>query len=331
MHTMGQILRNWRVLAATLFSAVLVVGAYIFARGIESPPVAQASTETALLQAIATKDSSGDGLPDWEKSLYGIPINSTTTDYFHLGMTDSEAVAKGLIVPKAIADISVATSTPTGGTLTDAFARNFFALYLSAKQANSGVDLTADQTNTLAAEAMNQLSQTFIPTADFKTTADIKIFGTGPDALRAFAVAAEAVFNRHMGTTTTSEMQSLQEVMQNGDAAAVAQLASAAQIYRNYAAGLAVLPVPQEIAADDLALINAMLLRSVADDAFTRVNTDPLSAMLALQQFSQTESAFWNVFADIGTVYAAAGVSLPTGTPGASFVNLIANSSRATP
>ena len=93
-----------------LFSTVLVVGVYMFARSVESPSLAQASTEAALLQAIAAKDSDGDGLSDWEEQLYG--TSPTTTDTFKLGMTDGEAVARGLVVPKAIADIPIATSSP---------------------------------------------------------------------------------------------------------------------------------------------------------------------------------------------------------------------------
>lgn len=328
---------DWRVLAATFFSAVLIIGAYMLAKNIESPPAAQASTEAALLQAIATKDSSGDGLPDWEKLLYGIPIHATTTDYFGLGMTDGEAVARGLIVPKAIANVPVTGSAAggannsSGGALTSAFAKYFFSLYLSAKQANGGADLTADQTNALADEALDQLSQNFMPIADLKTAADVKISGTGPDALRTFAAAAEAVFEKNKGTATTSEIQSLQEAVQNENPEALAQLISAARIYRNYAAGLLALPVPQELAAADIALINALLLRSVVDDDLAQVNADPLAAMLALQQFSKTESTFYTVFSDIAAVYASSDVVLPAGTSGASFVNLIANASKATP
>lgn len=337
MHTMGQILQNWRVLAAILFSVVLVVGAYLLARSVESPPVAQASEETALLQAIATKDSSGDGLPDWEKVLYGIPITSTTTDYFHLGMTDGEAVAQGLIVPKAVADIPTATSTADAstyageGTLTSAFAQNFFALYLQAKQANGGTDLTADQTNTLADEAMSELSQSFTMASDFKTAGNITVSRTGPDALRNFAVAAEAVFKKDTSTATTSEIQSLQDAVENGDTGALAQLAADAQIYQTYADDLAALPVPQELAITDTALVNAMLLRSEVDDDLAQMNTDPLTAMVALQQFSQTESTFYSVFSDIAAIYTSSGVILPNGTPGASFVNFIANSGEVTP
>ncbi|HVM59170.1 MAG TPA: hypothetical protein VMT80_02485, partial [Candidatus Paceibacterota bacterium] len=61
---MGGILgRNWRILSASLGAVALVAGAYLLARGVEHPQVAQASTESALLAQIAAKDTDGDGLP----------------------------------------------------------------------------------------------------------------------------------------------------------------------------------------------------------------------------------------------------------------------------
>lgn len=325
---MGRILENWRVPAAGLFAVILIGGAYVLARGIGSPPAVEASTETALLKAIATKDSDNDGLPDWEESLYGTdPHNS---DSFKLGLTDGEAVAKGLIVPKAIANIPNATSTQSAnsGTLTETFAENFFMLYLSAKQANNGVDLTSDQTSTLAEQAVNQFLQTFVPASDFKTAEDIKISGTGPDALRVFAIAAEAVFRNSKDKdeeATMSDLEYFQSAIQGDDATAPAHLVSLAKTYRSSAAGLAVLPVPKELATDDLVLVNAIMRLGGIYSDFARVGTDPLGAMLALQQYQQTELAAEQAFIDLYKVYATSGVVIPNGTPGASFVNLMTN------
>lgn len=331
----GEIFKHWNIIAATLFSVVLIAGAYMFARGIESPQVAQASTETALLQAIATKDSNGDGLPDWEKSLYGIPVNSATTDYFHLGMTDGEAVAKGLIVPKAIADIRVATSSPTSfspnglpspsveGTLTATFTQNFLILYLAAKQANGDADLSESQVNDVASQAVNQLAVSIKATPDFKTVHDLAVFGSGASALTAFAVSAEAVFMKNTSNATTSELAYLKSALENNDLIAIQHMASIAKEYRNSATGLAVLPVPTELAVDDLALVNAMMHLSEIISDFTRVNDDPLTAILALKQYPQAVQSFGAVFIDISKIYAAAGIVLPSGTPGASFMNLI--------
>ncbi|MFA6414625.1 MAG: thrombospondin type 3 repeat-containing protein [Candidatus Paceibacterota bacterium] len=333
---MGErLLENWRILAATLFSAVVVTGAYFFARGVESPSLAQASTESALLQAIATKDTDGDGLPDWEEALYG--TSPTNPDTNKLGMTDGEAVAKGLIVPRAIADIQAATSTsssslivdpslppaPEEGTLTAAFAKNFFMLFVAAKQDSGGADLSESQMQEVASKALSSLSSVMVLAPDYKAMKNLKVSGSGADALKEFAVSAEAVLLKNTSTAKMSELKYLKKALIDGDSTAYAQIASIAKAYRDSAAGLSVLPVPKELALDDLALINALMRTSQIATDFTRSGTDPLAAILALQQYPKAAEALAAAFTDIGKVYAAAGVSLPAGAPGASFVNLI--------
>ena len=329
-------LKDWRVPAATLFSAVLIGGSYLLAQGAAGPNVAEASTETALLQSIASKDSNGDGLPDWEKALYGIPADATTTDYFNLGMTDGEAVAKGLIVPKAIAYVpappSPASSSgfdyaadgltpPTQGTLTDAFSQQFFTLYLAAKQGNGGADLSEDQTNSIMTQALGSLASSVTTAPDFSSPSSIAVSGSGASALAAFAASAEAVLEKNVSSATTSELVYLQYAATDNDPAALAQIVSIAQTYRDSAIGLAALPAPQELASADRALINALMRMSEIISDFARVNTDSLATMLALQQYLPAAQVLGAAFDAVDSVYATEGVALPSGTPGASFAH----------
>jgi len=336
MHTMGHILEQWRMFVATLFAAVLIVGSFVLARGIESPAVAQASAETALLQAIAMKDSDADGLPDWEEALYGADPQSS--DSFKLGMTDGEAVARGLVVPKAIADIPTTSSSNTGavvdpalppapaeGTLTAAFAQNFFTLYLTAKQNNGGANLSETDLQNIATQALASLSAAVVAAPDFKSAKDISISGSGPDALMEFAVRAEAVLQKNTANATTSELTYLKSAIENNDTTAIPHIVSLAKAYRDSAVGLSVLPVPTELVADHLLLVNSMMRVSQIASDFARVNSDPLATMLALQQYPQAVLALGNAFIHIGTIYKTAGISLPADAPGASFVNLIQN------
>lgn len=331
---------TWRIRGAVFLSISFIVGAYALARDVEAPKIAEASSETALLQAIATKDSNGDGLPDWEKVLYGIPLTSTTTDYFHLGMTDAEAVSKGLIVPKAVADVPVVaastngkTSADTGlppppadSTITAVFAKNFFTLYVAAKTANGGQALSQTDTTNIANQALSQLSQAVSATPDFKSIRDLTVAGSGADALKAFAASVEAVFLKNTSNATTSEIHYLQYAVQNnGDTKALSHIASIAKAYRNSATGLAALAAPKELAANDLALINALARMSAILSDFTSVNTDPLATILALRQYSQAVVALSTAFTNIGKTYQNSGAILSTGTPGASFVNLVTN------
>ena len=330
---MGQILRNWRILTATVFSLVLIIGAYLLARNIGSPPFAEASAETALLQAIASRDSDADGLPDWEESLYG--TDSHITDTFKLGMTDGEAVARGLIVPKAIADIRTATSSsaslnsdglptsPADGTLTAAFAQNFFTIFVEAKATNGGGDLTKSQMNDVTSQALNSLKSVVVPASDYKSAKDITVFGEGADMMKAYAVNAEAVLMKNTNSASKSEILYLQDAIQNNDDTAYPHIASIAKAYRDSAVGLSVLPVPKELAVEHLALVNALMRVSAIASDFTKANTDPLATMLALQQYPKAVLALGNAFINIGKIYKTAGISLPSNTPGASFVNLI--------
>ena len=322
-----------------------MAGAYFLARGSLAPQVAQASTESALLQAIATRDSTGDGLPDWEKTLYGIPLTATTTDYFHLGMTDGEAVAKGLIVPKALADVPVATSTQSAstvaggpaaaasGSLTDVFAKNFFTLYLSAKEGNNGTALSQDQLSSIATQAFQMLAGSVAPAPDFKQASDLTVSGSGSDALTQYADNAAGIFEKFNAHLPKSELEYLQGSVMSGDTSASAQLTTIAQSYEETAAGLSALPVPQEAATADLALVNATArLGSITED-FSHVDTDPLSAMLALQQYPSAVQGLAAAFQSLAVVYQSAHVTLDQSHPGAALLTVlqsIATTSTAT-
>lgn len=336
---MASIYREWRTIAAAIFAVAVIAGAYAVARGAATPQVAQASTETALLAQIATKDSTGDGLPDWEKALYGIPLNATTTDYFHLGMTDGEAVAKGLIVPVAPTPAapsvpaannsndsaaSFGLTAPAAGSLTDVFAQNFFALYISAEQSNGG-SLSDDQIDALAQQALTQLSSSVTPAPDFKTAAEITVSGSGPAALVAYAVAAQQVLAAHGTQLPESELQYLQDYLNNADPSTLAHIQQIAAAYQDTAAGLAVLPVPQEAAAAHLALVNALARLGETSTDFSHVDTDPLAAMMALQLYPQDVTDMIGAFSTLDQIFANENVSIPAGQPGAGFYSLVSN------
>ena len=251
-------------------------------------------------------------------------------------MTDGEAAAKGLIVPKAIADIRVATSsdgmtvdpdlpTPGKGTLTAAFAEHFFTLYLAAREANGGNDLSEAQMNDVAAKALDSLSSIITGAPDYKSAKELTVAGSGVEAMRTFAEDAETVLLRNTTDATKTELGYLQDAIEKNDTDALSHLVSLAKGYREAAAGIAALPVPNELVSSDLALINALMRLSEIVADFARANADPLAAMLALKQYPDNELALGNAFIRIADVYRAAGISLQKGIPGALFVNMMAD------
>lgn len=334
MNAMGErLFVNWRILSATLFSVVLIVGAYTFARSVESPPAAQASEETALLEKIAARDSDNDGLPDWEEVLYGTdPKNS---DSLRLGMTDGEGVEKGLIVPKAFAALTPnATSTsvlafdptlpvPEEGTLTAIFSKNFFQAYVAAVQSSPNGKLSRSETQGVAKKLIDQLAQSVVQAPEFKSAKDLKTAGSGSEALKIFAVSAEAVFLANRANATTSEIRYLKSLLENDDTTAIPHLLSIAKVYKDTSAGLSVLPVPKELTNDMLDIINGMARLSKITEDFTRAGSDPLLATLALKQYPDVLQKFGKAFVRVNAVYRSAGVTFAPDEPGGKFVHLI--------
>lgn len=335
------ILKHWQISIALVFSLALVAGSYLFARGVITPQVAQASAETALLQAIANKDADHDGLPDWQETLYG--TDPHISDTFHIGMNDGEAVAKGLIVPKAVNDVSIATSTPSSadyvdpslppapanGTLTALFAQNFFTLYMTAREANGGADLSESQMSDVANQSVQMITSSIKPAPDYKAMSDLTISGSGPDAMKSFAASVELILKKNTSDATTTDINYLKSAVMDGDTTANEHLLSIAKGFRSSAAGIAAIPVPTELAQADLLLINTFMRMSQLDVDFTKSDSDPLVAILALQQYETVTRAMLKAFTNIGAAFAAAYVTLPSGAPGASFVNMTADIKRA--
>ncbi len=329
----GGIHENWRVIVATILSVVFIVGAFVLARGVESPQVAQASTETEILKALATKDADKDGLSDWEESLYG--TDPHTVDTFHLGMTDGEAVRRGLIVPKAITDAAMATTTASGalgdpslppapadGSVTAMFAKSFFTLFAMAKEQNGGGDLSEAQMTDVINKSISSVSSSIAPAPDFKKAAELSVAGEGPDALKSFAAAAELVLFKNKTTATTSELNYFKYALIGNDKVAFKQMLSLAKVYRDSAAGLAALSVPREMASADLTLINALMHLSQCITDLTRVDSDTVATILALHAYPKYATNLGAAFIAVQDIYATARIMLPAGTPGASFVGM---------
>lgn len=335
---LGNMLKHWQISLSVLFSVVLVTGSYLFTQNFISPRVAEASAETELLQALATKDSDADGLPNWQESLYG--TDPEVADTFKLGITDGAAVAQGLIVPKAITDVRAPASStgespvdglppaPAEGTLTAQFAQTFFLNFLAAREANGGGDLSEAQMNEVVNQSVAALTSSIKPAPDFKAMKDLNVTGSGSDAMKTFAMSAEAVLLKNTNTATTSDINYLRSAIIDGNKSAYDHIASIAKSYRASAAGIAALPIPAELAEEALFLINILMRMSELDTDFTQTEADPLVAILALQQYQTVATALREAFVDIGDAYAKAYVTIPTGAPGALFVNVIADLKR---
>lgn len=317
--------KSGSILASLIIAAALVGGAY-YLSGERTQAVNAASTAD-ILKAYAAKDTDGDGLPDWEEALYG--TDPTKADTFNLGMTDAQAVQKGLIKLKmSIAPPATATSStlaagipgPTAAstTMTDQFAQAFFNNYISTRGSAAP---TADQQQQFVAGAVANLVQTDVR-PDAYTESDIHVSGGGAAALRTYAAQAEAALATHSVHTQYDELTYMQDAVQKDDPASIQALQSIAGEYTGNAQALAAVPVPQEAASAQLALVNAMARVGATIGDMATIDSDPIRALVALGNYEQDARGFGVALANMNAVFAQDGVSIDSSLPGGTFYGL---------
>ncbi len=315
----------------------MISGSYFYAIGGFVPPQANAVNLTAALRAVATRDSDGDGLPDWEEALYG--TNPHKVDTFGLGMTDGEAVAKGLIVPIAATFASTTPTTidtnngqalsstspafaPAQGSITSIFAKDFLAAALSAKAVNGGQPLTKNQTYDIAVGVMQQVVNQMPPFTKYRTLSQISISdSSGPVALRNYVATIQKAFSENTIHENKVAPLYLQEAAKNNDPAALVHIHNISRMYSKAAASLAQISVPKEAAGAHLKLVNAFANMAVVTERMTKLYTDPIVALLAIPEYTKTGLSLESAYADLGRVFSAANVTATPGTPSARIIN----------
>lgn len=315
-----------------LIVAVIVIGGAWVISGHHYPSfgVANAESSDQLLKAYAAKDTDGDGLPDWEEALYG--TNPNDAHSVRPDLTDSQAVAQGLVAPH-YAGTAAATTTGESlasqvpgsaakpGSLTDQFSQQFFDNYLSTRGSSvpSASDMQAFVTN-----AVSQLQASQVRTDAF-SAADMKVSGSGPDALRAYAANVDAAFAAHISRLPYSELTYFSDAVEKNDSGALASVAAIGLAYTNTSKSFLAVPVPTEAANAHLAIANAMARLGTTITDMSMVNDDPIRAMVALGNYGDDTANLANALASMHIVFANENITIPSGTMGNGFFETTAS------
>jgi len=265
--------------------------------------------------------------------LYG--TDPTNAHSVNASVTDGDAVSQGLIKPK----FASATTTPVSPeklpgvvagptTLTDTFSKTLFQQYLSTR---GNTPPTQAEIVKFVEDGVQKLHQSQV-VPDAYNLGQVRVSGSGSDALLAYSSAVEAVLTRHTVKQDRSEILYLTDAVEKGDSSALKKIAEIGKAYTAIAQELITVPVPKEAAVGHLALANALAhLGDVITD-LSVFSSDPLRTMVALGDYPEEVDALAHAFSNLLVVYNAENVSIERGTPGSHFYAslLLASGSQAT-
>lgn len=238
--------------------------------------------------AASQIDSDGDGLFDWEESLYGTDPNKIDTDSD--GTPDGKEIELGrnplVKGPKDFLSSQnnpIATSTEKENlTLTDAFARNFFAEYMNLQQ--SGVKITTDNAEKIAGDYLKNATLPSVSAKQYNQT-DLLLTDSDKTHIANYQTAMAAVFDKYWPKGKTNELAIMQKAFAGDNTKALIELAPIISAYQNTMDNILTLSVPQLAVSIHLNVLNSLATYIQTLKMIQLTDTDPLGGLAGLNAY----------------------------------------------
>lgn len=235
-------------------------------------------------------DSDGDGLKNWEESLWKTDPGNKDSDGD--GVVDGEEVAMGHSPTiKGPNDSLLATSSEIGGdknkkiTATDKFSRTFFARYIRLKQAGINIDESA--TNQLVDDIINK--DYAVETLENIAIKDIRVINNNsPVVLKDYGNALGTIIKKGGEMASEQELLILQEYIEKGEK--FEEFERFDPIIAKYSyllEWLKKVKVPKDLAIDHLSLLNGLNGLMFAVQGMREMETDPVGALLYTENYEE--------------------------------------------
>ena len=247
----------------------------------------------ALLSSQSTQDKDNDGLKDWEEVLWKTDSNNSDTD--NDGAKDGEEISLGrnplVKGPKdLLLKTNIPTTTPTDDnlTLTDKFARDFFAIYAAQKALGKTPDPNLEKTliDNFLQSNIDVKNKIIYGISDIRVGQD-----TTEKALKAYGNGIGKILIKYGNTMTiTDTVTVVKTSMETENKKELEKLNSLVLSYRGVVNDLLLLSVPSVLIPEHLAFINNA--QSLVEDTEEMKNIldDPLKSLIYLRRYIYSSS-----------------------------------------
>jgi len=295
-----------------LLAVLIIIGGFFFFGGKKkdkSGNLPQKGPLSAMFLKQDAIDSDGDGLKDWEETLWKTDPQNRDTDEDET--PDGEEVQVGRDPVKPGPDdklserlIPIAGENQASESETESLSKRFFAEYLSLKKEGN-----------LDQAAKDNLIDSFVEnlpegeSADAYEISDLALMGDNSyQTLESYGNKLRAVIIEHSGASVESDASIISRVMKSEDDGFLEDLQENISLYEDTLADLKILKVPSDVAKDQLALMNSIADIKKILEEIMQSPKDPVLALAALKRYPQTGEDVVVVLRDIQGALQDAGV-----------------------
>ena len=251
------------------------------------PPL---SAEGTLTDAVG-RDSNGNGIPDWQETLYGLDPNGD-------GPSNKAIIEK----KQAAANITPGTSDGTDLSATDAFSQQLLATIV-----------TLQQSGTLTPDAVAKVAASVGDTVDAKHTnattysmSDLTLSKKTPSAAKkAYYKALKAVVDQYQSVNLGSEMSIIANGFNSTDPNSLSSLTTIAAAYTAMSKQIIALPTPPQVAQNALDLANSTAQMGAALVLVQNIYTDVLTGMVGVDDYTKASATSDAASATLATYFSS--------------------------
>ena len=260
-----------------------------------------AEQDNLLTDNLLQKSTAGDGIPDWEKALWGLDPKKTTAPD---GTPDAVYIQKKQAELQAASGTTASQNTASTDSSnlseTDKFARQFFATFVALKQSGQVDSSTInDLSESLGQNIVNpdlpdKYSQTDIVTTDGGSVNDQKYYAQ-----------VKNLFANYKSTNIGEEIDITASVIGSDSVTldqkteAQAELETIASAYEDFAAKLVAIPVPSDLATYSVKIANNSYNTGLSVENLSKAIDDPILGLSGLSQYQQYSDGFISAGTDL--------------------------------
>lgn len=230
---------------------------------------------------LIERDTDGDGVKDWEESLWGTDKNNPDTDGD--GEGDEEEIAtlraeKNGGAPTSLSDLNE----------TDQFAREFFATTIALSESgnlsNASISSLAEN---YASGAISWKQETIFTSDNLKTVA----------VSTASKTTYETDITKILNTYNIGSIDYINQLpayIEDRDAESLAVLQQTAEIYSGAVTSLLEISVPTDATPAHLTLINSLENHYEIIDSIIKIDSNPIRSLAGISYFTKSMESITN-------------------------------------
>lgn len=229
-------------------------------------------------------DSDGDGLKDWEETLW--KLDPKNPDSNGDGVLDGEEVKNKIteIDTDKTSENGTETEKKLTGTETDIISKKLFAEYINLKQTGNFNEesVLAVANNLVAEQIQNKKAVQYYFSKDIKTfPSDDKIL------LKLYGDSFASIKKKYEKQYLDNPLVKKGETANLIDPAFLQGLVRASDIYKNMTLELSKIAVPKDLADTHMEILNNYMASSDGLKELSVLSTDPVMGMIGMQRHTE--------------------------------------------